>query len=281
MLAPLVCAMRQIKRGLQSPLGCLPKWFRGMSFGTSVKGLRNGIAGYLPDVSRNDMARRSRNHSEIMSACHGGSRSGSASIPCRNPSETSPRPYRDTNSGNVPNPLPKQGPERGIVGSFLPHSFMAKFLTVKEAANVIGKSASSIRRIIYPILEDDQHPDRHHIEPDVETAKALRVKGENFPWKISEELLDRVSSEAGPKAKAEPRTNATGDDQSEVIIDILRKQLDIKDTGCSGKFSSPLCWLLPSPSPATNRRPAIDTVCQESHARGLPTCRCWRQLSAA
>ena len=112
---------------------------------------------------------------------------------------------------------------------------MAKFLTVKEAAKVNGKSASSIRRIIYPILEDDQHPDRHYIEPDVETAKALRMKGENFPWKISKELLDRVASEAGPKAKAEPRMNATGDDQSEVIIDILRKQLDIKDQQISAQ----------------------------------------------
>jgi len=63
----------------------------------------------------------------------------------------------------------------------------------------------------------------------------LRVKGENFPWKISEELLERVSSEAGSKTKAEPRTNPTGDDQSDVIIDILRKQLDIKDQQISAQ----------------------------------------------
>lgn len=102
-------------------------------------------------------------------------------------------------------------------------------LSVKEAANITGKSPSSIRRIIYPILANDQHPDRHHIEPDVEAAKSLRIKGENFAWKISEELLQRVAPEAGTKTKSEPRMNATGDGQSGAIIEILRKQLDIKD----------------------------------------------------
>lgn len=107
---------------------------------------------------------------------------------------------------------------------------MTKFLTVKEAAKIIGKSPSSVRRIIYPILEDSRHPDRYHIEPDVATAKSLRVKGENFAWKLSEELLRREVPEGGAKASAESRASATDrGDQSRTIIDMLRKELEIKN----------------------------------------------------
>ena len=107
---------------------------------------------------------------------------------------------------------------------------MTKFLTVKEAAQLIGKSPSSVRRILYPILEDNRHLDRHHIEPDVATAKALRMKGENFAWKISEELLRREVPEGDTKPGSESKSSArSGDDQSDAIIEILRGQLTIKD----------------------------------------------------
>jgi hypothetical protein len=106
---------------------------------------------------------------------------------------------------------------------------MTNFLTVKEAAKRTGKSPSSIRRIIYPILEDDKHPDRHHIEPDVKEVKAFRVKGENFAWKLSEELLQREVPEGSAKSKSEMKTGGTGSDQAAAIVEILRKQLDIKD----------------------------------------------------
>lgn len=112
----------------------------------------------------------------------------------------------------------------------LPYSPMATFLTVKEAAQQTGKSPSSIRRIIYPILENDHHPDRPHVEPDVKTAKALRVKGENFAWKISEELLRREvpagSAKTGPESKS---AQGSSPDQSRAIIDVLREQLQSKD----------------------------------------------------
>ncbi len=106
---------------------------------------------------------------------------------------------------------------------------MTNFLTVKEAAQLTGKSPSSIRRILYPILENNHHADRHHIEPDVATAKSLRVKGENFAWKISGELLRREVPEGGAKPKEDSKSGGMGDDQSGAIIEILRGQLDIKD----------------------------------------------------
>jgi len=107
---------------------------------------------------------------------------------------------------------------------------MTTFLTVKEAAKLVGKSPSSIRRILYPILDDNRHPDRHHIEPDVATAKTLRVKGENFAWKISEELLRREMPEGDSKSASNSKSRThDSDDHSDAIIEILRGQLTIKD----------------------------------------------------
>lgn len=107
---------------------------------------------------------------------------------------------------------------------------MTKFLTVAEAAKLVGKSPSSIRRIIYPILDNDQHSERHQIKPSPEEAKALRLKGENFPWRIAEELLRRHVPEAESKPSGESKTgaHATGDG-SALLIEMLRRELDIKN----------------------------------------------------
>ncbi len=104
------------------------------------------------------------------------------------------------------------------------------FLTVKDAAKQTGKSPSSIRRILYPILQDDQHADRKHIRPTVEEVKKLRSQGENFPWRVSDELLRRevpvgqLSSK--PSSATHGSTTATKDD---ALVDMLRRELDIKN----------------------------------------------------
>jgi hypothetical protein len=107
---------------------------------------------------------------------------------------------------------------------------MAPFLTVKEASQLTGKSSSSIRRIIYPIIHDDAHPDRSHVQPMVEEVMALRMKGENFAWRLSEELLLRefpteTRSEQVPDS---PPGKATSAGQAE-LVSILRRELDIKN----------------------------------------------------
>ena len=107
---------------------------------------------------------------------------------------------------------------------------MSTFLTVKNAATQFNKSPSSIRRIIYPILEDDNHPDRHHVEPAPEEATSLRLKGENFAWRISEELLSReipADSVAEKPAGTLPERDLGGG--SGELLDMLRKELDIKN----------------------------------------------------
>ena len=107
---------------------------------------------------------------------------------------------------------------------------MVTFLTMKEAAVLTGKSPSSIRRLIYPIVEDDKHSDRKQIRPTVDEVVKLRMKGENFPWRISEEFLRRevtmVENSTKPGSSSHGATATVG---SEALIDMLRKELDIKN----------------------------------------------------
>lgn len=117
-----------------------------------------------------------------------------------------------------------------------PTLFVPHFLTVKEAALKTGWSSSSIRRIIYPILEDDKHSDRQHIEPSTERLQELRLKGEKFAWRLSEELLERATRSAKPLG-AEISMPLKGDDPAlRQLVAILRdelqkthEQLQVKD----------------------------------------------------
>ena len=108
---------------------------------------------------------------------------------------------------------------------------MSPFLTVKGAGALVNKSPSSIRRIIYPILEDDKHADRHYIEPLPETARELRMKGEGFAWRISEELLRRVvpAETSSEKGSGTPPERDHGEGNG-ALLDMLRRELDIKNT---------------------------------------------------
>ena len=125
---------------------------------------------------------------------------------------------------------------------------MSPFLTVKEAARLTGKSPSSIRRVIYPIIGDDQHEaagnvdgdaghqhyeqhrDRHHIQPNVDEVQALRLKGENFAWRISEELLRReVSVETEVAAPVDRHASRESANANAEMLAMLRRELEIKN----------------------------------------------------
>jgi hypothetical protein len=111
----------------------------------------------------------------------------------------------------------------------LPSPFMTPFLTVKDAARLTGKSPSSIRRVIYPILKNDSHPDRPDIEPSVEEVVKLRMKGENFAWRLSEELLRRkLPLEPGPE-KGSPQSSKTTAHGDGELLAMLRRELEIKN----------------------------------------------------
>jgi len=99
------------------------------------------------------------------------------------------------------------------------------FITVREAAKLTGMSPSSVRRVIYPILEKEKHPDRQLIEPNIRTAKELRLAGQNFAWKVSKELLMR---EMNTEKKGRAKASSSSSDASP-IIEILQRELEIKN----------------------------------------------------
>jgi hypothetical protein len=106
---------------------------------------------------------------------------------------------------------------------------MPTFLTVKDAARLTGKSPSSIRRIIYPIINDDAHADRTQIRPSVEEALKLRTRGENFPWRLSEELLLREVPMAPPPGKGSDDASGPVLHAESELLAMLRRELDIKN----------------------------------------------------
>lgn len=105
---------------------------------------------------------------------------------------------------------------------------MSDFLTVTEAARHTGRSASSLRRrILYPIIENAQHPDRSHLKPSVEEVQRLRMKGENFAWQISRTLLDREAPAKSSAGNANEKSKGGGGDEPSVreVATLLREQL--------------------------------------------------------
>lgn len=107
---------------------------------------------------------------------------------------------------------------------------MTTFLTVKEAAQRTGKSPSSIRRIIYPIIHDDKHADRAQVQPSAEEALQLRMKGENFAWKLSEELLQREVKPDQAATKGSQTTGLKSPAHAEgELVAMLRDELQIKN----------------------------------------------------
>jgi hypothetical protein len=103
---------------------------------------------------------------------------------------------------------------------------MTAFLTVSEAAKRTGKSQSSIRRILHPITHDDSHSERAHVQPSLDEVQDLRSKGVNFPWRLSEELLQKYAPLVEGAEKGSGRSSASGND---ALIEMLRRELDIKN----------------------------------------------------
>lgn len=107
---------------------------------------------------------------------------------------------------------------RGMVASM-----ESSFLTIAEAIEQTGRSASTIRRIIRTIADDANHPNRDGIEPSVKEVAAFKKKGENFTWKIRADLLTQQTDSALTKKKK------TTSDVSPDILTILNKELELKN----------------------------------------------------
>ena len=107
---------------------------------------------------------------------------------------------------------------------------MPTFHTVKEAAAITGKSPSSIRRVIYPIIQNEQHPDRSHIHPTPDEVRSLRMQGVTFGWQISDELLRREIPDepAAEQGSGRPNPAPAFSGQSDIIA-MLQAELTIKN----------------------------------------------------
>ena len=97
------------------------------------------------------------------------------------------------------------------------------FITIAEATEKTGRSASTIRRLIRMITETENHPDRDAIEPDIKKVTALKKKGENFTWKIREDIV--MKNFEGAPIKDKKLTT----DNSATIFEILQKELGLKN----------------------------------------------------
>lgn len=102
-------------------------------------------------------------------------------------------------------------------------SMETTFLTIAEACEKTGRSASTVRRLIKSIADHDDHADRAGIEPAPKEINAFKKKGENFTWRIREDVLMsnfKSAQKEVKKSAAEP----TGD-----IMSIIQKELELKN----------------------------------------------------
>ena len=96
------------------------------------------------------------------------------------------------------------------------------FLTIADAVEKTGRSPSTIRRVIHTITTAANHADRSGIEPRPQDVNALKKKGENFTWKIREDVLMRHFE----KAQLQGKKSAY---RSDDVLQILRRELDLKN----------------------------------------------------
>ncbi len=100
-------------------------------------------------------------------------------------------------------------------------------LTIAEAAEKTGRSPSTVRRLIRTIAEEADHADRAGVEPSPKAVEAFKKKGENFTWKIREDILMKHLQSA-PMEERKKRSESSGD-LSEDILHILRRELELKN----------------------------------------------------
>ena len=104
------------------------------------------------------------------------------------------------------------------------------FLTIAEAVEKTGRSPSTVRRLIRQIAESAAHPDRTAIEPTVKQVDVFKKKGENFTWKIREDILMKNFERAQLQEQKYKTTGGTD------VLQILRRELELKNTQIERQF---------------------------------------------
>lgn len=98
------------------------------------------------------------------------------------------------------------------------------FLTIAEAVEKTGRSASTIRRLIRIITTAPDHPDRAAVEPSTQEVAAFKEKGANFTWKIREDIVLREFSSAPKEEKKKVSSDLPSN-----VFNILEKELELKN----------------------------------------------------
>lgn len=101
------------------------------------------------------------------------------------------------------------------------------FLTIAEASEKTGRSHSTIRRLIKTITETTGHADREGVEPSIKEVEVFKKKGENFTWKIREDIVIK-NFPGAPSQEAKADANSAGKMKDD-ILGILKKELGLKN----------------------------------------------------
>lgn len=101
------------------------------------------------------------------------------------------------------------------------------FYTIGEATAKTGRSGSTVRRLIKAIVDSPSHPDRDGIEPAPKAVDAFKKKGENFTWRIREDVL--LKNFPGAPAAEENRSSKSEHKMKEGVLEILHHELEVKN----------------------------------------------------
>lgn len=107
---------------------------------------------------------------------------------------------------------------------------MQQFLSVKEATELVGKSESTIKRLLREVVKDSDHPDRASIQPSAKELEQKRAANEPYAWRMDRQFLLR-SFPVDPDSKVtqKGRGESANADVAMPVIVVLREQLQSKD----------------------------------------------------
>lgn len=107
---------------------------------------------------------------------------------------------------------------------------MQQFLSVKEATELVGKSESTIKRLLREIVKNPEHSDRTSIQPSVEELEQKRAANEPYAWRIDRQfLLKSFPVDPDGKIIQKARGESSAAAAALPVIDLLREQLQSKD----------------------------------------------------
>ncbi|WP_298861981.1 hypothetical protein [uncultured Gimesia sp.] len=118
-------------------------------------------------------------------------------------------------------------------------------LNVKEACKLVGKSESTIKRLIREVASDVNHDDRQFILPNHEEVERRKATKEPYVWKLDQQLLlrrfphDSIEEEGSQSVNGSGKREASDSNLESALRDQIRSletqntllvsQLDRKD----------------------------------------------------